>query len=142
MKKTKTEAPRRLISSIVSCRCPRCRTGKLFVSRNPYDLRTTLKMPEEGCPHCTQDFRIEPGFYFGATYVSYGLNIALLVAVGVAISVLSTLTFWNFTITWTSMAVLLTPVMARLARSIWIHAFVSYKSEAERLANPQLLRGK
>ncbi|MEL7533104.1 MAG: DUF983 domain-containing protein [Bacteroidota bacterium] len=142
MEKTQTQAPRSAFASIIGSRCPRCRRGKLFVKKNPYDLRSTLKMPEEGCPHCGQDFRIEPGFYFGATYVSYGLNIALLVAVGVAISVLSTLTFWNFTITWIGMAVLLTPIMARLARSIWIHAFVKYKSEEERLANPHLLRGK
>ncbi|MEL6590292.1 MAG: DUF983 domain-containing protein, partial [Bacteroidota bacterium] len=126
-----TERKRSGLSSIVGGRCPRCRTGKLFVTRNPYDLRSTLKMPEQ-CSHCGQDFRIEPGFYFGATYVSYGLNIALLVAIGVAISVLGTLTFWNFTLSWIGAAVVLTPMMARLARTIWIHAFVRYKSPAER----------
>lgn len=142
MADTNVKPPRSALTSTLSMRCPRCRTGKLFVKKNPYDLRHTLKMPEKGCPHCGQDYRIEPGFYFGATYVSYGLNIALLVAVGVAISVLSTLTFWNFTLTWIGMAVLLTPLMARLARSIWIRAFVKFMSEEERIANPAALRGK
>ena len=106
-------------------RCPRCREGKLFVKRNPYLLRQTLKMPET-CSHCQQDFRIEPGFYFGATYVSYALNIALLVAVGVGLWILWEPTFWRFTILWVGLAIGLTPVLARLARSIWIHGFVKY----------------
>lgn len=142
MANTNSKPPRSVLSSILGMRCPRCRTGKLFVKKNPYDLRNTLKMPEEGCPHCRQDYRIEPGFYFGATYVSYGLNIALLFAVGISISVFSTLSFWNFTLTWIGMAVLLTPFMARLARAIWIHAFVKYMSEEDRIANPEALKGK
>lgn len=119
---------RSLFASIIGTRCPRCREGKLFVNANPYDLRHTLKMPEV-CPHCQQDFRIEPGFYFGASYVSYGLNIALLVTVGVALFVLWEPTFWRFTLIWIGSAVLLTPVFARLARSIWIHGFVKRMKE-------------
>ena len=80
------------------------------------------------CESCGQDFTIEPGFYFGATYVSYGLNIALLVAVFVALSVFQALSFWNYAITWIGLVVILAPVLARLARSIWIHIFVKSKA--------------
>jgi uncharacterized protein (DUF983 family) len=121
---------RSLFTSILGMCCPRCRQGKLFLKRNPYLLKHTLKMPET-CPHCQQDFRIEPGFYFGATYVSYALNIALLVAVGVALWILWEPTFWRFTILWLSLAISLAPFFARLARSIWIHGFVKYGKKTE-----------
>ena len=32
------------------------------------------------CPECKQDFLIEPGFEFGAMYISYALNVAYFIA--------------------------------------------------------------
>ena len=135
-------AGKSLLHSILGSRCPSCREGKLYCDANPYRKPTdTLKMHPQ-CPNCGQDFQIEPGFYFGATYVSYGLNIALVVAVIVAINVLWEPTLWRIAGIWVPLTIVLFPVIARWSRSIWIHAFVKYKSEEERLANPQLLKGK
>src|SRR5258708_27778971 len=64
-----------VIYSILTLRCPRCRSGKLFVKPSPYPYKTMAQMPAK-CPVCGLDFNPEPGFYWGAMYVSYGLTVA------------------------------------------------------------------
>jgi hypothetical protein len=43
----------------------------------------------EKCSHCGLKYQIEPSFFYGAMYVSYGLN----VAVGIAAFIISYLVF-------------------------------------------------
>src|SRR5215813_11729589 len=69
--------------NLFKCRCPRCREGAMFVNKNPYNLKETLKMNRE-CPVCGQPFNIEVGFYYGSSYISYALTVALSVATFVA----------------------------------------------------------
>ncbi len=49
-------------------KCPRCRQGDLFVS--PMRLKNPIDMPEK-CAHCGQRLEPEPGFYYGAMFISY-----------------------------------------------------------------------
>jgi hypothetical protein len=35
---------------------------------------------KENCSHCGLRYQIEPSFFYGAMYVSYGLNVALGIA--------------------------------------------------------------
>ena len=125
-----TMGHRSLIGSVLSNRCPRCREGRLFTSRNPYDLRTTMRMPEH-CTVCGQAFELQTGFYFGTGYVSYFLSVLF---------ILITAVIWYFTIGFSfndnrlywylgfvSAFLLVTqPVQQRLCRSIWIAFFVRY----------------
>ncbi|MFY9310133.1 MAG: DUF983 domain-containing protein [Bacteroidia bacterium] len=80
------------------------------------------------CPNCNEDFRREPGYYFGATYVSYALTVGfgivlfLLLCVGLDIS--TTAFLWTFS----ALLIILLPVFYRLARLIWINLFVNYKN--------------
>lgn len=90
------------------------------------------------CPVCSEDFKREPGFYFGAAYVSYALTVALWVAVLVALftfdalGLISYSFFENpltFLISGIVSLVVLLPLLYRLSRSIWISMFVSYDPE-------------
>lgn len=104
-------------------RCPKCHQGKLFINANPYNLKEVEKMNPH-CPVCEQDFKIEPGFYFGAGYVSYAMVVALVVIFlvgGFFILGIDTTTLF---ISLVATIVLCTPLMFRLSRSIWIHFFV------------------
>ena len=58
--------------SAVKEKCPRCRSGKMFT--HPI-YSTKFSSMYSNCPVCGQDFEIEPGFYWGAMYVSYGFTI-------------------------------------------------------------------
>ena len=115
----------KLLSNIFKHRCPRCRKGKLF-THAAYNIRHTIDMPDK-CPHCEQAFHLEPSFYYGALYVSYGLQVALFATVAVAVAVLypEAPTSW-YLIGVTAAALLLYPLIIRLSRSIWIHIFVKY----------------
>lgn len=60
-------------------RCPRCREGDIFVYANPYGKagwKHILKIHDR-CPICGQPFDLEPGFWFGTSYVSYGVTIVI-----------------------------------------------------------------
>ncbi len=90
----------------------------------------------DACLHCGERFSREPGFYFGAAYVSYALTVALWVAVLVALltfDALGLITFSFFTNPLTFIVsgvvtlVVLLPVVYRLSRSIWINFFVKYR---------------
>lgn len=67
-------------------RCPRCRRGKMFLGAM-YSFRGNNM--HEHCPHCGLRFEIEPGYFYAAMYVSYALNVAEAVTLGVATAVLS-----------------------------------------------------
>ena len=67
-------------------KCPRCRQGEVFL--NPlYKLRKPLKT-HTFCPVCRVRYEVEPGFFWGAMYISYALSVALFAVVIIAISIL------------------------------------------------------
>lgn len=112
--------------SIVNNKCPHCHKGNFFETNNAYNLKLFSKMNNR-CPQCNEDFKREPGYYFGATYVSYtltvGFGIALFLLFCVVMNISTTVFLWTFSI----LLVVLLPVFYRLARLIWINFFVSYK---------------
>ena len=130
--------PRSFLSSILSNRCPACREGRLFRVRNPYRLRT-VNESVPACPLCKADFRREPGFYFGAAYVSYALTVALWVAVLVALMTFGKFGWIEFTgflehpktflFAGVATLLILLPLIQRLSRSIWIHLFVRFEKQ-------------
>lgn len=132
MEQTYNKRSKNAFINTVACKCPKCREGKLFVSSNPYNLKKTLAMKKE-CPVCGQPTEIEVGFYTGAAYVAYALTIALAVSVFVAWKVLIGFTFsiddnriFGCLATTILAIVVMTPVVMRLSRSIWLMFFVSY----------------
>jgi uncharacterized protein (DUF983 family) len=130
MKESKQESRPSYLVSTIDNRCPRCRTGKIFASSNPYDLKNTVKMNNQ-CPVCGQPTEIEVGFYYGTGYVSYAVTTAFSVATFIAWWVLIGLStednrfFWWLGINSVLM-ILMQPLFMRLSRSLWLSWFVSY----------------
>jgi uncharacterized protein (DUF983 family) len=121
--------PHSLLMSVLKQRCPNCREGHLFKNQNPYYLKEIFDMPEY-CQVCHQKVEIEPGFFYGAMYVSYAVTIAWLVAVWVAfVLVWPGFTILQYLILGIGSMILLQPVFFRISRSIWSHMFVSYRSK-------------
>lgn len=122
-----------LIQSILGHRCPRCRTGRLFLVKNPYKWKTMQSMPP-ACEVCDQDYVIEPGFFFGASYISYVLNIAWLVPAFLLIRFVIGWEYSTFIIIMFSLLPVLVPIIFRTSRSAWIHIFVKYDPVIEKNA--------
>ena len=121
---------RSYLISTLSCRCPRCREGKLFKNKISISLKKNMAMPVL-CPVCGQPTEKEPGFYYGTGYVSYALGVAISVATFVAWFVLIGMSvndnrFFYWLITNAVILVVLQPWLMRISRSIWISWFVKY----------------
>lgn len=133
--------------SILTYTCPRCHRGPFFVTSSNYRKGFTRIRP--ACSHCGEDFLREPGFYFGAAYVSYGLTVGLWIAVFVALSVFDALGWIDFSFYDDGMFFLLIgflvllvllPPLYRLSRIIWINMFVGYREDAVEYNQHQLRR--
>ncbi len=121
------------ILNVFRCKCPRCRRGDMFVVSNPYQLKTTMKM-NENCPICGQAFDIEVGFYYGSSYASYALAIAISVATLVAWWYLIGFNIYDnrifYWLAFNAVFLLtLQPVLMRVARAMWLYIFVYYTAK-------------
>jgi uncharacterized protein (DUF983 family) len=126
-----TKTPHRsYITTVFTCRCPRCREGKLFSHSLSVNMRKNMEMHDR-CPVCNQVTDIEVGFYYGTGYVSYLLALLLTV-----ISFLVWFLFIGFSfhdkrfvvwIIFNSFALLLLqPWLMRFSRAFWLSCFVSF----------------
>ena len=113
------------LHSILTGSCPRCQEESMYLNKNPYILGKLYAM-NENCSHCGLKYKIEPSFFYGAMYVSYGLNVALGVATFIITFVLLNKSL-KFSFISIILAILvLTPPVLRWARNIYINMFVSF----------------
>ena len=118
------------LTSTLGCRCPRCREGKLFTHPVTFNFKKNMEM-NKSCPVCGQASEIEVGFYYGTSYVSYALSVALSVSTLVAWYVIIGLsTSDNRFFYWLAFnavfLIILQPWLMRVSRSLWISWFVKY----------------
>lgn len=111
--------------SIFTGSCPKCQHESMYIKKNPYVLTNTIKM-HTNCSNCGIKYEMEPSFFYGSMYVSYGVGIAFAVAAFV-ISYL----FLGGGLVSSFFAVVATliafgPIIMRLSRNIWINFFVHY----------------
>ena len=113
--------------SLLKEKCPNCEAGQVFSSNGSI---FTLKLPEmnKKCPSCSHTFEIEPGYFYGAMFVSYGL-----VVMEMFLFFLLSLPFKiNLNIRLTIIIVpmlFLSIVNFRFSRIIWMYLFTNKKSK-------------
>lgn len=110
--------------SILKSKCPHCQEGDFFQNKG---FKGIGAVPER-CPVCGESLNLEPGFYYGAMYVSYGMGVVLLVAVWVAFAVLAPDANPAVIVAVIMLAlVLLGWKIYKLSRIIWANMFFNYK---------------
>jgi len=109
-------------TAIIKAKCPRCRKGDVFAYplRNFYRFHLTNKQ----CPVCDLRFEREPGFFFGAMYISY----AFVVGTTAAVSLLLYFAFgdpgiWVYLLTIGVVLSLSLPLIFRYSRIIYLYLF-------------------
>lgn len=113
--------------SILKFKCPHCQEDNFFKSRNPYNIKSMSEIHER-CPNCNEKNSLEPGFYYGAMYVSYGLGCAHIITFWVAKVILEVeIEFWNFIILVGTALTAMTPLYYALSKIIWANLFFQYK---------------
>ncbi len=114
--------------SILGFKCPRCHEGDLFYGNSfsfdrPFDMK-------DSCENCGQDYMPEPGFYYGAMFISY-------IFMGWFCIGFVALVHWVFD--WSlaasffaliAVCIIFFVFIFRFARSIWINIVVKYDPRA------------
>ncbi len=108
-------------SALLSGKCPACREGDIF----KYPLKNIAHFAEmnKNCPHCASTLEPEPGFYFGAMFVSYALSVVLFVTMWTVLYL-----FWNpsdlaYVVIIGIGAILFTPISFRVSRVLFLYWF-------------------
>ncbi|UQD55102.1 DUF983 domain-containing protein [Flavobacterium sp. K5-23] len=111
---------------ILSNDCPHCLKGKVFNEKNIF-LKFGFPNMNSNCSHCNYKFEKEPGYFFGAMYVNYGLTVAQ--AIG---TYLIAQLFFEVTFDLRIIAIIAIVIVAmssfniRLSRLLWIYMFKNY----------------
>lgn len=113
------------IYSILTGSCPVCHSHSMYVRRNPYVLSETLKMHDR-CPHCDTKFKIEPSFFYGAMYVSYGVGIAIAIATFLIGYFVLDLDRLGLFLVIAGTMIFMLPIILRISRNIWINLFFKF----------------
>lgn len=117
-----------ILGSIFGKKCPKCRESKLFVE--PLMLNKPLEMNDR-CPVCGQNFMPEPGFYYGAMFISYIMSsFFFLIVAGLAIM------YFDFSVEAAFGLIIFIGLflylwLMRISRSIWIHFMIKYDASAK-----------
>jgi len=113
------------IYSILTGACPVCHNESMYKSKKLYKPSETQNMHER-CASCNTKYKIEPSFFYGAMYVSYGVGIAFSVAAFIIAHYFLGVGLLGSFISIIVVLIGLLPVILRLSRNIWINLFFSY----------------
>ena len=87
----------------------------------------------ENCPHCNLRYEVEPGFFYGAMYISYAFTVGIMLIGGIIV-----FNFFNdppalgYVVPITTFSLFMVPFNFRTARVIFIHLFsgISYEQDS------------
>ena len=116
------------IYSILTGSCPKCQQESMYVNKNPYALSQIFQMHER-CSHCNTKYKIEPSFFYGSMYVSYGVGIAFAVAAFVISYMFIGVDKVTSFLAIVGTLIVFLPIIMRLSRNIWINLFIHYDKE-------------
>ena len=124
------------LEAMLKCKCPRCRKGDMFTHR-VYQLGKFRQMYER-CPVCNLRFEKEPGFFWGAMYMSYALTVGMCSVLGVLIYILFNdpeIDVYLWTIV--GFMVIISPVTFRASRVLMLYFLSGFRYDDKAGSTPQ-----
>ena len=117
-------------------KCPKCRSKNSSLFKKPFQFTKPLDM-NDSCDKCGQDFEPEPGYYYGAMFISYILSSFILLPIALVL-----VFYFNFTDLQMMGVIILLGVLMffrilRVSRALWIHAMIKYDPPYK--AKPKIL---
>jgi uncharacterized protein (DUF983 family) len=128
-------APVSPVLAALALRCPHCHEGRLF-THSAFNLAHFTDMPER-CEVCAVPLEPEPGFYWGAMFISYGFNVATVLIIGALLYFLGgDPDVWVYVLTVTVFALVLAPSALRYSRTLMLYWFggARYRYKPAKLA--------
>ncbi len=118
------------LNALLHHKCPRCQSGNMFESGA---LSKDFMKMKQNCEVCGLHYEIEPGFFWGAMYVSYAITVAIMLIVGGAVLILG-----NNPDTWVYLTAIIlaflaaSPFTYRYARVMMLYFFSPIRFEADK----------
>ena len=110
-----------VFKAIKNEKCPRCHRGNLFIT-SVLDISGFYKMHRH-CPVCEQTFEPEPGFYYGAMFISYGILVIMSILTWITLFFTFRPAFEVYVIVILILNVLLLPFIFRYSRTLYLFGF-------------------
>lgn len=114
-----------IIYSVVANKCPQCHKGKVFENNNLYSFVNGLKL-NTSCSNCGLKYEREPGFFYGALYVSYAFSSGIFIV----LYLLDAIWIHMDTVLLLTLVVIaiigLYPFSFRWGKTMWLNFFVRY----------------
>ena len=106
-------------NAALHAKCPKCRKGDMFQKSS---LGFLSQKMNTRCPYCNFQFEIEPGYFYVAMFVSYGMVVAEMVTAGIATYILThSESPWLYIGVLLGVAFLLSPFNYRYSRVILLY---------------------
>ncbi len=116
---TTPEKPMPEFKAALRAKCPKCRKGDMFAS-GMYSFGK--KKSYTNCPYCNFQFEIEPGYFYVAMFVSYGMNVAEMITLAVGTYMLThSESPWLYVGILLGVAFILSPFNYRYSRVILLY---------------------
>jgi len=112
--------------SVLNNKCPSCHEGDFFKNKFSFSPKKVIQI-HKNCPKCGFKYMMEPSFFYGAMYVSYGITVAIFVSVFIIAKLLFGLDILSSFAAIIIVSIILMPLNMRLSRILWINMFVNYK---------------
>jgi uncharacterized protein (DUF983 family) len=129
---TAPEKPMSEFKAALHAKCPKCRKGDMFAS----GMYGFGKKSYTNCPYCNFQFEIEPGYFYVAMFVSYGMNVAEMITLAVGTYMLThSESPWLYVGILLGVAFILSPFNYRYSRVIllyWLTPNLRYDPERAR----------
>ncbi|MBL0049197.1 MAG: DUF983 domain-containing protein [Bacteroidetes bacterium] len=106
-------------------KCPKCHQTNVFIYKNPYNLSHMSEL-HPICKNCGEKYEKEPGAFYGAMYVSYGLMVGWFVLCWAANSFYFEIETFNFLAFVIGSIILFMPVTFRISRLLWLNIFIRF----------------
>jgi uncharacterized protein (DUF983 family) len=115
------------VYSIFGNKCPRCLEGDFFILKNPF--WPGFEKMNDKCNVCDQKYNLETGFYYGAMYTSYIINVGIFVMAWVISYLLlpEEASVWATVAITIGIGLFMAPLTFRWSRLLWINFFVSHE---------------
>ena len=114
-----------IVYSTATNTCPHCHKGKVFENNNPYSFKNGLTM-KDSCTECHLKYEREPGFFYGALYVSYALMSGIFIVWFIADLLWFHMDAVKLMAIVVSSMIILFSVVYRSARIVWLNFFFRY----------------
>lgn len=117
-----TSTTKSIIFALLNTKCPQCREGNMF-KYSWWQISKFAKFYQH-CPHCNLRFDREPGFFQGAMFISYAMNVALVATTWfVLYFIFNNPVFEVYVYTIVVLNIVLLPIFFRYSRVLYLYAF-------------------